>query len=212
MQFASGSKVAKLPRLVPLSLACIRRGTRIQSAPAATEKYTPANNVLTDTPRLPFTFANATVLPACLWKYYRKRMERSSRCRSRAAAAAALQWQAVDEAFLLPPPLLSHLGCRHRRCDSDRFAWNKPFRFVRGVGVWCREDVHSSCSSSSSSRTPAASSAIPAWEHNGRRSRMEIHRGLINSVGTHRRPLRMVKWMRLFSICHLFHLINDIKS
>lgn len=138
MQFASSSEVAKLPRLVPLPLACIRRGTRIQPAPAARVKYTPTNSVLTDKPRNPFTFANTTVLTACWWKYHRKGMARSSRCGSRAAAAAALQWQAVDEAFLLPP-LLSHFGCRHRRCDSDRFTWNKPFQFVhrgeRRVGM-----------------------------------------------------------------------------
>lgn len=63
--------------------------------------------------------------------------ERCSRCGFGAAAAAALQWQAVDGAFVpslspLPSPRLSHFGCRHRHCDSDRFAWNEPFCSVHG--------------------------------------------------------------------------------
>ncbi|KAF6738954.1 hypothetical protein FQA47_005945 [Oryzias melastigma] len=57
--------------------------------------------------------------------------ERSSQCGSTAAAAAALQWQAVDEASLLPP-LRSHFGCLLRGGDSDRLARKKPFLFVRG--------------------------------------------------------------------------------
>ncbi|CAB1423813.1 unnamed protein product [Pleuronectes platessa] len=51
---------------------------------------------------------------------------------------------AVDEAFRRrpPPPPLSRSGCRG---DSDRFAWKKPFRFVRrgregrGGELGCRE-------------------------------------------------------------------------
>ncbi|TNN87104.1 hypothetical protein EYF80_002859 [Liparis tanakae] len=91
------------------------------------------------------------------------------------AAAAALQWQAVDEAFLLPPTtptphtLLSHFGYRHRRGDSDRFAWKKPFRFVRGGrrgGDEMQRGVHSiRISSSSSSNSSSSSSSNSIKRH-----------------------------------------------
>lgn len=68
------------------------------------------------------------VLSACLLKSHIKG-KGSLWCGSRAAAAAALQWQAVDEAC--PPPALT-LRLLLRRGDSDRFAWKKPFRFIRG--------------------------------------------------------------------------------
>lgn len=90
------------------------------------------------------------VLSACLLKSHIKG-KGSLWCGSRAAAAAALQWQAVDEAC--PPPLRSHFGCLLRRGDSDRFAWKKPFRFIRGGRggggeQGCREAAHSKSSSS----------------------------------------------------------------
>lgn len=99
-------------------------------------------------------------------------MERSSWCGSRAAAAAALQWQAVDEAFRLshlPPPLLcSHTSAAFTAAVT---VTGSPGRNHSGLsagggGGWrgeqgCREAVRSS---SSSGRYPAASSAIPAWE------------------------------------------------
>ena len=133
MQFAS-SEVAKLPRLalVPLSLARIRRGTHIQSAPAATAKYTPTDsNARTDKSRNTFTFLDAMVLPALLVKIFTEKEwkdlpgvapeQQPPHCNGR-------QWMKPS----FSPPLLSHFGCRHRRGDSDRFAWKKPFRFVRG--------------------------------------------------------------------------------
>lgn len=43
------------------------------------------------------------------------------------------------------PPLLAHFGCRHRRGDSDRFAWKKPFRFVRGGGGGVSRDAERGC-------------------------------------------------------------------
>ncbi|KAK5867224.1 hypothetical protein PBY51_011736 [Eleginops maclovinus] len=85
-------------------------------------------------------------------------MKRSSWCGSR-AAAAALQWQAVDEAS---PPLCSHTSAAVTaavtvtgspgRNHSDLSAGG-------GAGMQ-KEAVHSS--SRSSSIYPAASSAIPA--------------------------------------------------
>lgn len=91
-----------------------------------------------------------------------------SRSGFRAAAAAALQWQAGMEPSFLPSfsPLCSHtLGCRHRCCDSDRFAWKKPFRLLGGGGEeesgaqGCGEAPHRSRSSSSSGGESAGSQA-----------------------------------------------------
>lgn len=160
MRFASTAEVAKLPRLVPLSLASVRRGTRIRSACGYPE-ICPINSVLTDKPRKPFTFTTAVVLAGSSWKIsqpmngqiFPEWLESSSR---RTAMAGR------DGAFRLPP-LLSHFGCRHRGCDSDSFAWNKPFRFPGGGGEsaeqGCGEALHRSCSSSESAGCP---SAIPA--------------------------------------------------
>lgn len=148
MQFAS-SEVARLPRLAPLSFARTRRGTHIQSAPAATAKHTLPNNVLKDKP---FTFAIQQ------WSS-RRACENLTEQEWKGLPGVAPEQQPPHcngrlwmKPFLLPP-LLSHFGCRHRRGDSDRFAWKKPFRFVRGGGdeegrgeQGCREAVHSSSS------------------------------------------------------------------
>lgn len=135
MRFASITEVAKLPRLAPLSLASIRRGTRIRSAPAAAQTR-PINSALEDKPRKPFTFTTAVVLAGSSVEYLTDdEWKGLSRSGFRAAAAAALQWQAGMEPSFLPSfsPLCSHtLGCRHRCCDSDRFAWKKPFRLLGG--------------------------------------------------------------------------------
>lgn len=130
----------------------------------------PINSALEGKPRKPFTFTTAVVLAGSFveeptddgWKGL-------SRRGFRAAAAAALQWQAGMEPSFLPSfsPLCSHtLGCRHRRCDSDRFAWKKPFRLLGGGGReeesgerGCGEAPHRSCSSSSSSSESAGSKA-----------------------------------------------------
>lgn len=89
------------------------------------------NSVPTDEPRKPFTFTTAVVLAGSSWKIlhtmngkvFPEWLQSSS---SRRTAMAGR-----DGAFLLPP-LLSHFGCRHRRCDSDRFAWTRPFGFLGG--------------------------------------------------------------------------------
>lgn len=90
------SEVAKLPRLVPLSLVRTRRGTHIHSAPAAGAKWR-THGLLER--RIHLRRKQWSSLRAC--ENFRAK-EKSSWCGFR-AAAAALQWQAVDEAFLSTP-------------------------------------------------------------------------------------------------------------
>lgn len=98
MRCASSSEVAKLPRLVPLSLASIRRGTRTRSAPAATnqapstahsrmnrESHSPSRSRWSSWKIL--RTVNGKVLPECL---------PSSSSRRTAMAGR-------DGGFLLPP-------------------------------------------------------------------------------------------------------------
>lgn len=200
MRFASTAEVAQLPRLVPLSLASVRRGTRIRSACGYPEMC-PINSVLTDKPRKPFTFTTAVVLAGSSWKIsqpmngkvFPEWLESSSR---RTAMAGR------DGAFRLPPPLLSHFGCRHRGCDSDSFAWNKPFRFPGGGGG---ERARNKDAERRSTEAAAAASQqddrAPFQRHNnGHRwgNTPEFLQLLC--------PLYAVEWMRLFfspaPICH----------
>lgn len=167
MRFASTTGVAKLRRLVPLSPRSYPQGDTHPLGSCGYAELWPVHSVLTDKPRKPFTFTTAVVLAGSSWKMlptmngkvFPEWLQSSS---SRRTAMAGR-----DGAFLLPP-LLSHFGCRHRCCDSDRFAWKKPFRFPGGG--WgggeaesgeqgCGEAAHRSCSSSESAGSP---SAIPA--------------------------------------------------
>lgn len=95
----------------------------------------------TDTSTNIFTLAKTTVRVA--WFYPRKKyttgrkgplcvapeQQQPPHCNGR---------QAVDDAFLPPflPPPHAHFGWLARLGDSDRLAWNKPFRQVRGG--WCK--------------------------------------------------------------------------
>lgn len=146
---------AKLPRLVPLPLACIRRG---DSHPVSSCGYSEAHTRINQETHSPWQWSSRRVGENITEKEWQglpgvaPEQQQPPHCNGR-------QWMKPS----FSPPLLSHFGCRHRRCDSGRFARNEPFQFVhrgeRRVWMW-RGCVHSSCSSSSSD--PAASSAIPA--------------------------------------------------
>lgn len=78
------------------------------------------------------------------------------------------QWMKPSFSASPPPPPStpprSHFGCRHRRCDSDRFAWNEPFRSARRGGERRAEDAGrpstTAAAAAVSSSHPAALSAI----------------------------------------------------
>lgn len=92
------------------------------------------------------------VLSACLLKSHIKG-KGSLWCGSRAAAAAALQWQAVDEACPPPPALTLRLPAPPRRQWQVRLEETIPVyprgeRRRRRAGMQSREAAHSRSSSS----------------------------------------------------------------
>lgn len=155
-----------------MSFAGARRGThtreRAHTHPVPSRGYSeilpPPNNSLTDGRRKTIHLSvKQLVLTAGLWESYRKQMGRSSRCGSR-AAAAALQWQAVDEA---PPTPLS---VRSLRLPSPpRWQWQVRLEETipicpRGEGGEGRDGGGMQRGWPAAAAAAAASRAVPAWE------------------------------------------------
>lgn len=122
---------------------------------------------LEDKPRTAFTFATAVVLAG---SSVEKNLAVMNGKRVLPGVASEQQQPPHcngRQGWSLPsPPLCSHtLGCRHRCRDSDRFAWNEPFRFLGGGEGGMRragdEDAERLCTEAASA---SAAAAAPAAE------------------------------------------------
>lgn len=162
MRFASATTVSQAP-----SARAVIAGFYPQGDPhprgscSYAEMWPPFNRVLTDTPKRAVHLHNRDGPRGVFVENVRDD-----------------EWKGLPphcngrQGWSLPsPPLCSHtFGCRHRCCDSDRFAWNEPFRFLGGGGGGrlrtgergCGEAPHRSCSGSNSSESAGSPSAIPA--------------------------------------------------